>query len=301
MTQIGHVPPDDNTEEPAENPSLPPEDSPGEAGVKHLNADVKNLYIGGNLLNIWGKASLHRSEKDTLGRQQQTDTNSNNSVVVNAAQEKDVVVARLLAHGISRTVAHRLARTYSVDYLTLKQEYLEFLQSERPDELKKPAAWLRKAIEDDYGAPDGFISREEGEQHVREEKRQAQAALEALQRDRDMSEAQKHARNEAWNKWRLSLQHRFGTTVADEEAWTRIIQELRYGGMDLADLSKITDAEILSVSDNRLQLGIAWPTILRELQHPAYLKRLQRAAQAATGKALEVTLVAIDPPPVSGN
>ena len=292
---------DDDTDEPVESPPPPPDEAPDERGVKHLNADVKNLDIEVKHVDIKGKESLHRSEKDTLERQQQTDTTSNNSVNTggaNEAQETDVVVATLLSKGISRSVARRLARTYPADYLALKQEYLEFLLAERPDELKKPAGVATQSHRRRLQRPRRlYFPRRAGIAMQRKKNAENRPIAEALERQRTAIEAEQQLRNEARSKWQQRLRQRFSTTPADEKTWEHTLQELRFGGMDLADLSLIADAQILTVSDDRLQLGVARPAKLREIQHPAYLKRLQRAARAATGKTLEIDLVAIDPPP----
>jgi hypothetical protein len=57
----------------------------------------------------------------------------------------------------------RLALHYSQKYIVEKIEHLAFLIAERPQDVKKPAEWLRKAIEDNYNTLDGFIPQEQRE------------------------------------------------------------------------------------------------------------------------------------------
>nr|HMN31692.1 helix-turn-helix domain-containing protein [Caldilineaceae bacterium] len=66
----------------------------------------------------------------------------------------------LLSLGIGQTVAHRLALRYQAERIQEKLAYLAFLQAERPESVQNPRGWLRKAIGEDYGPPDGFITAE---------------------------------------------------------------------------------------------------------------------------------------------
>jgi hypothetical protein len=281
------IAPDDDEDEPEQNPPLPPDEMSDPGGVKHLNADVKNLYIGGNILDIWGKESLHRSEKDTLERQQQTDTKNNNSVVAEDANH--VVVAGLMAQGIGRTVARRLARLYPADYITRKQEYLEFLLANRPHELKKPAAWLRKAIEDDYGAPDGFVSPREAEIYAREEKRQNQALLEAQTREREQRAHAEELRAAAAAARQRLLHAQYGTTEDDLALWQAVRKDLSYGTGGVYAL--VATADILKVTGDKVILGIPQRGQFLQLQHPGYQSAIKRTFRQHTRQSLELELV----------
>ena len=74
-------------------------------------------------------------------------------------QQKDVVVSFLTFFGIAKTTAKRLASHFGHEYIILKTQYLTFIQETKPKQINSPSAWLRKAIENDYAAPDGFLKR----------------------------------------------------------------------------------------------------------------------------------------------
>jgi hypothetical protein len=280
-----------------ENSSPTPEETSEISGVKNLNSDVKNLNIGVNLLNIGGKESLHRSEKDTLERHQQTDTKNNNS----NTPPNDRVVVALLDQGISRPVARRLARTFSADYILLKLDYLEFLLGKRPHEVKKPAAWLRKAIEDDYSAPDGYVSQEERQRHTEDKKRRNRAVLKAQERDRELRDADEKARAEKMAAKRERLHAQYGTTPEDITFWETALKDLSFtttGGVH----ALIATAEILKVAEDRVIVGIPHQFQFQQLQHPGYQAALKRTFKQLTRRplGLELVLIADVVEPISG-
>ncbi len=280
--------PASNTEDKSENPDLH-EDAFD--GVKHLNADVKTFNTGVYNFNIRGKESLHRTEKDTLERQQQKDTTSNNSRADSrvSTDQTDVVVA-LSFHGVSKSVAQRLAREYQAEFIAEKLEYLDFLLSERPDELKRPAAWLRKAIEDDYAAPDGFLSPNERERQASEEKRRKQAESEALRQQQEHIEAKELALDEERAEERAAIHERYGTKREDEDFWQAVLKELRYG-VGLANFALIADAEILHVTDDTVMVGVTSEAKYRDLQHPGQQKQIQRALKLVAKKDMSIEFV----------
>lgn len=272
-----------------EEPPPTPEEDQETPGVKNLNSDVKNLNIGGNMLNIKGKESLHRSEKDTLERHQQTDTESNNNTTDSTASD-NVVVADLLNLGISRPVARKLARNFPADYISLKQEYLEFLVAARPQEVKKPAAWLRKAIEDDYGAPDGFVSREVRQRQGREEKHRNQAILAAQEQEREHREATEKARAEEIAEKRQRLHIHYGTTAEDLAFWETARTELSFTTPGAVQ-ALIANAEMLKLQEDRVILGIPHAFQFQQLQHPSHQASLTRTFKQLARRHLGLELV----------
>lgn len=285
-------------ESPPPIPTPSPEESSPEAqgegeGLSSFTSDVKNLYP--DVKNVYrsGKESLQRSEKDNLVRQQQKDNKSNNTRAT--LPDPDVVVV-LSRFGIAQKVAAQLAREYPADRIAHKVEYLEFLQEERPSEVKKPAAWLRRAIESDFAAPDGFVSGADRQRHQSEQKRRKQADSEALAAQREAIAAHEKARADARRQWREDLSAQYGTSDEARQAWTQALVDLRHQ-MGLAGYSLVADAEALKLQDGTLTLGIPHPSKLRDLQHPSDRKRIERAVQGVIHRPVTLELVAIAGPP----
>jgi len=287
------------TPEEAESPPpLPPGFLAGETGTpspqnregyRFYTSDVQNLYPDVKNLYSSGKESIHRSEKDNIERKQQTDTKNNNNT---DTLPNDPVVVALLDQGISRPAARKLARTYPADYITLKLEYLAYLLAKRPHEVKKPAAWLRKAIEDDYSAPDGFISHEERQLHTEDQKRRNRAVLAAQERDQAQREAEEKVRAAELATKRKRLHTQYGTTPEDIAFWETARKELSFtttGGVH----GLIAAAEILKVTDDLVILGIPHQFQFQHLQHPGYQAALKRTFKQLTRRPLGLELVLI--------
>lgn len=161
-------------------------------------------------------------------KQQQKDV-----VVAEGRGEKSVsaeVVTTLTKHGISKGVATNLSKAHQPDYIRNKVAYLEFLLSERPDAVKRPAAWLRSAIEKNYGKPDGFKSAEDLARE-REEEAQRQAAEDAriqeLKNSQQQANKEQAKREKAQNKRLRELQKQHGTTDEDKQMWESIVEQLQ--------------------------------------------------------------------------
>lgn len=165
--------------------------------------------------------------KDTPRVSSNTPTiNTNN----NKQQQETVVVASLLiGHGISKGVAYKLAKEYDQNFLRDKVAHLEFLLVVRPHEVKKPAAWLRSAIEKDYAAPDGFKSTAE---QAREQAAAAEreAALEAQKQRLAAEEEQRRLEDQQREKQRLErlveLKKEHGTGEKESLLWDEVVRQL---------------------------------------------------------------------------
>jgi hypothetical protein len=93
--------------------------------------------------------------------------------------QEDVVVA-LTSHGLSKRVSQRLADRYKRERIFEKIDYLEYLREHDPQKVKNPVGWLRRAIEENYSAPDGYKSKAEREAEAAEQDRRRQQAARAV-------------------------------------------------------------------------------------------------------------------------
>lgn len=268
------------------------ETEPKEEGLRSFTPDVKNLYPDVKNVDSSGKESLQRSEKDNLERQQQTETTNNNKRTANA--DNDVVVA-LFNQGISRSVARRLARNFPAEYIALKQEYLDFLLANRPHEVKKPAAWLRKAIEDDYSAPDGFISSDRRELQLKEQNDRNQAVLAAQEADRARREAAEKEQAAAVAARRDRLRRQYGTTQEAVALWEQALEDLRFTAPNSV-YAALVGAEVLQLDDDAgdesvLRVGLFHTFHWHQLQHPGYQTMVRRTLKQTARQPIEIDFV----------
>jgi hypothetical protein len=90
---------------------------------------------------------------------QEEEENNNNMRAAQAETETETdVVVVLKAFGMSENVARKLKAEYSTEHIEQKVAYLKYVLDHRPDQAKAPAGWLRRAIEENYGPPDGYIA-----------------------------------------------------------------------------------------------------------------------------------------------
>jgi replication initiator protein A len=86
-----------------------------------------------------------------------TGDNSSESLV---PMETSPIENELKQHGLGGKAARDLIAAHSADHIKQKIDYLDFL-IESDEQPKKPAGWLRAAIEQDYGPPAGYLMRAE--------------------------------------------------------------------------------------------------------------------------------------------
>ncbi len=262
------------------------------AGVKHLNAGVKNLYP--DVKNVYpsSKESLPRTKKETLERNNKKETNNNNA---SASPEPtvDAVVVALYSRGIAKRVTEQLAQQHASTYIEEKIAFHDFLVEERPADIKKPAAWLRRAIEDDYSAPDDFVSPKDRERMANEEKSRNQAlvvAQEARQRADALAEKELREKQERRLQW---LHEKYNTPDRAITFWEAVKKEVEQG-VGGATYALIADAYILTLNGSTATVGTQSGFKLSQLTHPGTQTQLNRAAARVTKQAIAIEFVAID-------
>lgn len=192
-------------------------------------------------------------------------------------------------------MAKRLARDHSQEYVQLKTEYLEFLQAESPGKVKSPAAWLRRAIEDDFSAPDGFISAAEREERLKEQKAREQAIQEAQKRDIKRRHEEEKARAAREEEWRKELRTQYGTRDEDVEVWEQVLEEVHISLGDFTG-SLFDRCQLLQMKDGVVLLGVPDDFTLRQLSHPNLQAGVGREFRRLRGQAYKFDLVRIEPP-----
>ncbi len=270
-------------------------------GKESLLGGVKKIDQGlgkKSLLGL-GKKSLPTINSSTTNSVTiNSSNNNNNSATDDPSLHKDAVVVVLTSLGIGKKVAQKLVDEHTEEYVREKIEFLAFLQAERPEEVQKPAGWLRKAIEDNYGPPDGFVSQAE---RVRIEAEQAHIEQEELVRAqeaevaRQQEQAQKDDQARAYRGW---LNHTYGTTPRDFAFWKQALPELELTFSLHKDLFQryIELAEILKVTDEEVLLGFKNEYLANHLTHPGTKKLIERTLSSVVGRKVQVCYEIIPAP-----
>ena len=215
----------------------------------------------------------------------------NNNSGDNSDPQNDVVVA-LIDHGISKRVAQRLAHRYKPERIMEKLDFLEFLSEETPEKVQNPQGWLRRAIEEDYGPPDGFLSKEERERLVAEETKRSeeeqQRAEAAEERNRAFQEKNEAERAASIRR----LREEYDTREEDLAFWEQAKMEIEYTAIPEIT-SLISELEMLRIRDGTVALGAWTEAAWRRLQHPGTVKVISRALGQIAGQPLEIETVTI--------
>jgi hypothetical protein len=266
-------------------------DASGVPSVENQGIGNSNTPLGNSNTPSWNfqdKQQPYNTTQITRARTREDNNNSSGKT----EHKNDVVVALLCHHGITQKVAHRLTERYHQDRIKEKITFLEFLLDERPEEVKKPAAWLRKAIEDNYSAPDGFVSKTERERRQQEEVQKAQQYDESIKLAQRRQQANREAEAAERADHLQRIRDQYGTNHEDIEFWQRSQRELRYTTPHhIFDL--VSTAQILKCNEATVLIGVEREVDWRQLQHPGTAHAIKRALGYVAGKPVELEVIYI--------
>ena len=137
--------------------------------------------------------------------------NTQETVKQETEKQQHVVVAFLVSRGIGKQIAQALASNHDERYIRQKATYLDFLLDVSPEKVRNPKGWLRRAIEEDYGAPDGFMTQEEREAQRLEEVRLERSLMEEKKKLAREEEAEKRRKEEELLNWSKTVRKQYKT------------------------------------------------------------------------------------------
>ena len=195
-------------------------------------------------------------------------------------------------------MAQKLADDHTEEYIREKIDFLEFLRAERLDEVQKPAGWLRKAIEDNYGPPDGFKSPAERaakatqQAQWEEEQRQIEAEV-----DRRFQEEQARKVGETEQKRHAEaalitqLQEYYGISVEEQAIWAQVLADL---DLQMADTGRtlMAGSTLLQVREGKALVAIR-NGFMRDWVQRQLSEKIQRALGQRLGHAVIVEVTGI--------
>ena len=228
-----------------------------------------------------------------------TNSNTRNSINNNtpSSQEpavaEDSVVVALVSRKIAKRVAQKLAGDFAPEYVEAKIAFHDFLVAERPADIKKPAAWLRSAIENDYSAPDGFISAADIEILANEEKSRNKAlvaAQEANERAIVQAEREERAKHDRRLRW---LHEKYGPPKEAIPFWEAVQEDIKQSA-GIATYALIDDAYILTLNGSTAKVGIPSKFKLNQLAHPGTQTQIARAAKSIAKHDIALEFVLLD-------
>jgi hypothetical protein len=148
--------------------------------------------------------------------------NTQETVKQETEKQQHVVVAFLVSRGIGKQIAQALASNHDERYIRQKATYLDFLLDVSPEKVRNPKGWLRRAIEEDYGAPDGFMSQEEREAQRLEEVRLERSLVEEKKKLAQEEEAEKRRKEEELLNWSKTVRKQYKTPSELIGVWSNL-------------------------------------------------------------------------------
>lgn len=227
----------------------------------------------------------HRDTQETVIQQTVEQETENTTTKANS------VVVALTEWGISQNVSEALAKTYPSEQISEKIEFLKYLIEHEPKAIKKPAAWLRKAIEENYGAPDGYktaSSNPHNQRQANAENKRKMAVLEAQKAHSERAERQQKEREAAFSERLHKLFTQYQTSDADLAFWERAKPELAHQGVSEAIL---TSTQLLKLEQGRAVLHVINHFMVQQVAHPRVKEPLTAVLSELAGRPLHIEIV----------
>ncbi|HTU92906.1 MAG TPA: hypothetical protein VMF69_22690, partial [Gemmataceae bacterium] len=163
------------------------------------------------------------------------------------------IESELKKRGLGGKAARDLIAAHSADHIQQKIDYLDFL-IETGEQPKKPAGWLRAAIEQDYGPPAGYLLRAERlrQKQTIEEKHRHEDDVRVARRRQEQQEAAIHKAQRAHIDAYLNALTPQGRKTLEEQAVAHADDNMRQAVQDggpLAEIARclVVDQEVLRV------------------------------------------------------
>lgn len=269
-----------------QNGSQKSSDSPAAGGAVNYRGGAVNYRGGvGNLPTEQQQYNNTQLTNTTVASQ---DHNNNSDGKKPYPDDKNDVVVALTERGLSEKAAVRISTRYKKERIFEKIEYRDWLVENAPDRIKNPAGWLRRAIEDNYAAPDGYVSKEDVERQKQQQ--EAQAKRKQIEEEKLAEERQKRIEQEE-QEARLRLDtifKRHGTTSEEREIGVKLkqtLQQQKFNAMLKESL------ELLKLGEGVAVIGFGGQFLIDKAKHPNVSVSIKRALRFVTQKEYEVEYV----------
>lgn len=186
----------------------------------------------------------------------------------------------------------QLAQRYNRDRIFEKIEYLAYLREHDPDRVKKPSGWLRRAIEEDYAAPEGYKSPAERVVEAAEVQRQAEAREQAIEAQRQREEEKREQRRRQEEARRAALQAQYGTTQDELDLWQQVLEEFERSMPASTFQMSVANTVLLSLRDGQALIGLPNP-LARDWVENRLTAKIRRTLSSYRG-GQKVTVKFID-------
>lgn len=161
--------------------------------------------------------------------------------------------------GLAPSVVQGLVQQYSAAYLEEKLNYLTYLQDTQPEKVLKPCGWLRKAIENDYAAPDGYISPDAQALDCLEVEHLEEALPQAYEETQRRKEEERLLLEQAATARMTAIRATYGTTEQAMNLWAQLLDEFSLTMPETTFACYLAGSMLLAVEKGEALIGLPGP------------------------------------------
>jgi hypothetical protein len=260
-----------------------------EGGVKKLDADVKDLDTGVQTLDSEGQRFQHRTEQDTLGRNQQQDKRRKND---DSSSDNGELDAALIEKGIEKKAAYHLTNTYARDRIEDNLDWLTWKQKNDPRSIKtNPAGLLRRAIEQDYaaGGHKGFQTRQQKAVASLAKKQRLQAQERLIYTRKQQQEASLQQKEKERVKRLEMLREQHHTGEREDRVWSQVMKILKAQVPGVSFKAYLASSSLLAIGEGKALIAVPNRFTKAQIED-----RLSEQIQQALGQHLKDQVAAIE-------
>lgn len=167
------------------------------------------------------------------------------------------IVVLLTDLGISDKVVRRWVKNYEPEHILEKVDFLAFLEETEHGKIKNPCGWLRMAIEENYGPPDGYKPRAVREAEAAEaERRQREIERQLEEQDKQIEERRGKERQRRADRL-TELQEQYGTTQQESDLWQEALAELKLQMPRATFETWFPQTQLLSIEDGVAVISVS--------------------------------------------
>ena len=209
-------------------------------------------------------------------------------------QQNVVVIEKLEDFKIGKEKAQELVSKHAAEYILEKVEFLEWSLTEkrvgRP--IKDSAAWLIRAIEDDYQPSDDFKARAEREKE-REEIVRQEVERERLRQEKIEQQQQQRA------QYLAMLREKYGTTEKELALWPQVLRQIQFSTTEAVYQTWFPLTQLLSLKNGAAVIGVPNRQV-QEWFEKRYRRIIHRELESLVGHPMELEFEVVTPPDEGG-
>ena len=198
-------------------------------------------------------------------------------------------------------VARKLAANHDAAYIHQKIAYLEFSLARDKESIPNPAGWLRRAIEQDYAAPNGFSMDPKRQAKQKEKEARRAAEIEAARRmDRkmEMEKAERDRRYAEEKRLRAEMvSQEYHITEETMLLWKEMRKVVRTQMSIMPFIMNVGKMWLLKIEEGVATLGFECPTALEWFKNEGY-PALENAFSVLVHDNLRIETTILDYRPV---